>query len=87
MVELEQRVLGGLVRDKGARGGAAPKANRGVWISCSQKWSVTMKTELKEDQRRSAGWIPRPSKLRDGVSINEQSRLNSTEVTMSRRIP
>lgn len=48
---------------------------------------VMMKTELKEDQRRSAGWIPIPSKLRDGVSINEQSRLNGTEVNMSRRIP
>lgn len=40
------------------------------------KVCVVMKTELKEDQRRSAGWIPIPSKLRDGVSINEQPRLN-----------
>lgn len=34
---------------------------------------VMMKTELKEDQKRSTGWIPIPSKLRDGESINDQS--------------
>lgn len=38
------------------------------------------RAEGRSEWKRSAGWIPGPSKLRDGVPINEQSRLNDPEV-------